>query len=70
MSEHDNLVGTLIYGKWEDYDNIMLPALDACGAHLGVTPDSGGASVYHHHVQDKPPFMVCTSDAILSLSQS
>ena len=47
--------GTFIYGKWEDYSNNILPALDACGAHFGVTPDSNGASIYHHHVQDFAP---------------
>jgi hypothetical protein len=47
---------TSIYGKYEGTG--VLPKLDACGAHFGVTPDSGGASVYHHHVQDRPPFTV------------
>jgi hypothetical protein len=26
-----------LYGKWEDYSTYSLPALDACGAHFGVT---------------------------------
>ena len=30
--------------------------LDACGAHFGYTPDSPTAMVYHHHVQELPPF--------------
>jgi len=47
-----------LYGKWEDYDNNLLPLLDACSAHFGPTPDSNGAIVYHHHVQDNPPFAV------------
>jgi len=32
--------------------------LDACGAHYGITPDSNGVLIYHHHVQDKAPFAV------------
>ena len=43
-------------GKWENFALQELPALDACGAHFGVTPDSGGAVVYHHHVRDLAPF--------------
>eukprot|EP00966_Prymnesium_polylepis_P044214 1024686-Prymnesium_polylepis.1 len=31
-----------LYGKWEDYATLSIPALDACGAHFGVTPDSAG----------------------------
>jgi len=60
---HSNKVGegtdaaaTPIYGQWEDYTLQLLPALDACGAHFGVTPDSNGATVYHHHTSDLPPF--------------
>lgn len=46
-----------IYGKYESTGT--LPSdLDACNGHFGVTPDSSGASVYHHHVTDKPPFAV------------
>ena len=47
---------TPIYGKYEATG--VLPLLDACGGHFGVTPDSDGASVYHYHVQDKAPFIV------------
>jgi len=47
---------TPIYGMYETTG--VLPLLDACGGHFGVTPDSGGESVYHHHVQDKAPFIV------------
>ena len=50
------LDGTALYGKWEDADNKVLPQLDACGGHFGVTPDSNGISVYHYHVQDAAPF--------------
>ena len=46
-----------IYGKWEDYDLKRLPLLDACGAHIGPTPDSA-TPVYHYHVQDQAPFTV------------
>eukprot|EP00966_Prymnesium_polylepis_P280268 6475868-Prymnesium_polylepis.1 len=52
------LEGTKIYGRWEDYDVYTLPALDACGAHFGVTPDSNGAEIYHFHVQEFAPFTV------------
>lgn len=47
---------TPIYGKFESTNE--LPTLDACGAHFGSTPDSNGASVYHHHLQHKPPFTI------------
>ena len=46
-----------IYGKWEDYALKRLPLLDACGAHIGPTPDSS-TPVYHYHVQDTAPFTV------------
>ena len=58
---HSTKVGVIaghnIYGKWEDYDNQRLPLLDACGAHIGPTPESSTA-VYHYHAQDKAPFTV------------
>jgi len=47
--------GTPIYGKYEATD--ILPELDACGAHFGPVPDSGGET-YHYHVSDSPPFVV------------
>jgi len=53
-----NAALTPIYGKWEDRDRRRLPVLDACGAHFGVTPDSRGALVYHHHVSGLAPFTV------------
>ena len=46
-----------IYGKWEDYTLKRLPLLDACGAHIGPTPDSA-SPIYHYHVQDQAPFTV------------
>lgn len=58
---HSTKVGDVashgIYGKWEDYDLKRLPLLDACGAHIGPTPDSS-TPVYHYHVQDQAPFTV------------
>ena len=58
---HSTKVGEVashnIYGKWEDYQNQRLPLLDACGGHLGATPESSSA-VYHYHVQDQAPFTV------------
>lgn len=59
---HSTAVGDVgswkLYGKWEDFSNNKLPLLDACSGHFGPTPDSSGATVYHHHVQDKAPFAV------------
>jgi len=49
---------TPIYGKWEDYSMLSIPALDACNGHFGVTPDSSGDVIYHHHVAGLPPFTV------------
>jgi len=61
LSELDGVTQKL-YGKWEDFDpatpTYVLPALDACNGHFGVTPDSGGATIYHYHVTDLPPFTV------------
>jgi len=58
---HSTQVGEVgdkfMYGKWEDYDNQLLPLLDACGGHFGVNPDST-ESVYHYHTQDKAPYTV------------
>jgi hypothetical protein len=45
-----------IYGKWERAG--VAPALDACGAHFGTTPESPATAVYHHHVQERAPFTV------------
>ena len=58
---HSTKVGDVashaIYGKWEDYNLKRLPLLDACGAHIGPTPESS-TPVYHYHVQDQAPFTV------------
>jgi hypothetical protein len=56
VGEAEDGASTGLYGKWEDTN--LLPQLDACGAHLGPTPDSNGESVYHYHVQDSPPFTI------------
>ena len=48
-------------GKWEEITEsgeYVLPALDACGAHFGATPDSPSTPIYHYHMQDFPPFVV------------
>eukprot|EP00941_MAST-03F_sp_MAST-3F-sp1_P000439 g439.t1 len=59
-SGHSAKIGVVgswnLYGKWEDTG--VLPELDACGCHFGVTPNSNGQSVYHCHVQDKAPFTI------------
>lgn len=49
-----------VYGKWEAQENGMniLPQLDACGGHFGVTPDSNCQTVYHYHVQEREPFFI------------
>ena len=56
VGKGDDAAQTPLYGKWEDASSRVLPALDTCGAHFGVTPDSNGQSIYHHHVSDLPPF--------------
>lgn len=58
--EHSPLVavgldGTPIFGRWENFNQSLLPALDACGAHFGQTPTSNGLAVYHHHLQALAP---------------
>ena len=42
VGEGEDAASTPLYGKWEDRSTRRLPALDACGAHFGVTPDSNG----------------------------
>jgi len=54
IGEGEDAASTPLYGKYEATGEV--PLLDACGAHFGITPDSDGASVYHHHVQENPPF--------------
>ena len=40
-----------------------MPHLDACGAHIGKTPDSPANDVYHYHAQDRGPYGVgCFGD--------
>ena len=38
--------GKFLYGQWEDYSLSLLPQLDACGGHWGVTPESAPLEVY------------------------
>ena len=41
----------------------------ACGAHVGVTPDSNGVAVVHYHAQANPPFFVgCYTDEHADMS--
>eukprot|EP00618_Florenciella_parvula_P024657 CAMPEP_0119524500 /NCGR_PEP_ID=MMETSP1344-20130328/39425_1 /TAXON_ID=236787 /ORGANISM="Florenciella parvula, Strain CCMP2471" /LENGTH=381 /DNA_ID=CAMNT_0007563021 /DNA_START=169 /DNA_END=1310 /DNA_ORIENTATION=+ len=56
IAEGTNSDASPLYGKWEDYDSGVLPDLDACGGHYGYTPESPSTEVYHHHMQDSPPF--------------
>ena len=51
VAEGEDSARSLLYGAWEDYDAGLKPYLDACGGHFGVTPDSSGEEVYHHHIQ-------------------
>jgi hypothetical protein len=46
----------VLYGKWLDADNEILPKLDACGGRFGFTPESPNIAVYHYQVQDRAPF--------------
>merc|ERR1712137_1210709 len=75
---HSTQVGQVasyyMYGKWEDYDNQLLPLLDACGGHFGPNPDSDGSSIYHYHTQDKAPFTIgchgpSSSNGLVSVSE-
>ena len=52
----ESVGGVPIYGKYETTG--VVPLLDACNGHWGVTPDSQGKSVYHYHVTDAPPFVI------------
>ena len=67
--EHSTKIGDvgpyIMYGKWEHFTNKKLPNLDACGAHIGITPDSPSEAVYHYHVQDRAPYGVgCYGDGV------
>jgi len=49
----DNFIGVMrdgfpIYGRYDS--GSVTPSLDSAGGHTGTTPDSGGSSVYHYHV--------------------
>ena len=67
--EHSTKIGDVgpfvMYGKWEHFTAKQLPQLDACGAHIGKTPDSPSKAVYHYHVQDRAPYGVgCYGDGV------
>ena len=67
--EHSTKIGGvgpyIMYGKWEHFTAKQLPQLDACGAHIGITPDSPSEAVYHYHVQDRAPYGVgCYGDGV------
>ena len=67
--EHSTKIGDvgpyIMYGKWEHFTAKQLPQLDACGAHIGITPDSPSEAVYHYHVQDRAPYGVgCYGDGV------
>jgi hypothetical protein len=59
--------GRGIYGKYGPGDT--LPTLDACGASLSPTPDSGGVPVVHYHAQvGRPFFLGCYTNADASVT--
>lgn len=58
VGEAEDTARTALYGKWEDRMLRRLPALDACNGHFGVTPDSNGELIYHHHVSGLAPFTI------------
>ena len=72
-SGHSTRIGTMkdgkgLYGKYESTG--ALPTdLDACGGHMGVTPDSSGNKVYHYMAQDKPPFTLGCYGPVSSLDE-
>ena len=75
VTHHSTRLGTAadgrgIYGRTMAGD--ATPALDACGAAYGPTPDSGGASLVHYMAQSNPPFFVgcyTNADATTTVSQ-
>ena len=75
QSGHSSRLGTAaddkgIYGMFETSNTF--PVLDACGAHIGVTPDSNGAQVVHYHAQVYPPFFIgcyTNTDASMTLTE-
>ena len=72
---HSTRIGTAgdnrgIYGMYESANTF--PPLDVCGAHVGITPDSGGVEVVHYHAQIYPPFFVgcyTNADATMTFAQ-
>ena len=60
---HSTRIGTAldgngIYGKYVSFGQKTPTDLDVCGGRTGVTPDSGGQTVYYYMVQDTAPFTV------------
>jgi hypothetical protein len=61
-SGHSTRIGTAldgrgIYGKYVN-GSVLPTDLDACNGRYGVTPDSGGQTVYYYVVNDRPPFVL------------
>ena len=52
------LDGSNLYGKWERHGSTKHSEadLDACGGHIGKTPENSSGLEYHYHVSDTPPF--------------
>lgn len=75
-SGHSSRIGTAgddrgVYGFFEDAQDTR-PILDACGAHVGVTPDSAGVAVVHYHAQVYPPYFIgcyANSDATTTVEE-
>lgn len=56
-NDDDRFIGVMrdgypIYGR-KDQDGSYPASLDQAGGHSGVTADSGGAAVYHYHVNEQ-----------------
>jgi hypothetical protein len=59
-SGHSTRIGTALdgrglYGKYVN-GSVVPTDLDGCNGRWGVTPDSGGATVYYYVLTDRPPF--------------
>jgi hypothetical protein len=71
ITKHSTRIATAadghgIYGNHTSIDSngyVYPTDLDACGGRVGVTPDSGGSSVYYYMTRNLPPFTLgCYSD--------
>jgi hypothetical protein len=70
LSGHSTRIGTALDGRGLDgkFNNgsVVPTDLDGCNGRWGVTPDSGGATVYYYVVTDRPPFTIgCFGPATL-----